>query len=75
MSTSSLRFPTQAMSEAPATLIGRRRLFRSLVAIALLVAIGILTVSSVLASGDKSSVTRARNATPVSHSATIDPNC
>ena len=75
MSTSSLGFPSQAMSEAPADMIGRRSLLRPLAAIVLLVAIGILTVSSVLASGDRSSAARPRYAAPASHSGPIDPHC
>ena len=72
MSTSSLGFPSQAMSEAPAY-IGRRSLLRPLAAIVLLAAIGILTVSSVLASGDQAA--RPRYAAPASHSGPIDPHC
>jgi hypothetical protein len=75
MSISSLGFPSQAMAEASANMIGRRGLLRSLAAIVLLVAIGILTVSSVLASGDRSSVARLRYAAPGSHSGPIDPHC
>ena len=49
---------------------------RTLVAIALLVALGILTIGSLIASGDEWSLARARHehAAP-SHVGPIDPNC
>jgi hypothetical protein len=49
---------------------------RALAALAFLLALGMLTIGSLAASGDEWSLARARaHQPPVAHSGPIDPNC
>lgn len=79
MSVSSFRLssPGISLSQAPDLVGGGRRNWpRTLVAIAFLLALGVLTIGSLIASGDEWSLARAREqAPPGSHSGPIDPNC
>jgi hypothetical protein len=72
MSASSFAF---ASSSVPTSMVSRGR-SRALAAIVFLIALGILTASSLLAAGDDGSLARARGyAPPASHAGPIDPHC
>jgi hypothetical protein len=69
-------FPGVAPEQAATASGERPDRLRALAAIALLVALGILTATSLLASGDDWPVARARDQSPpAAHDGPIDPHC